>query len=161
MKNLNIHRPGCFFGRAHWYLNNMVNLSVGLEHLTITEKVKNVPGPPSWTGFGEDGITQGFISICPGLVFKFANKSFEIGLSTRLGTANFIGNSNARYSSYSLANGDLGFEIKSSILFLNNISIETKWIHGTTKYGIDHSLYSYWKYHTFLASISYLFDAKK
>jgi hypothetical protein len=147
-----------------WPLKESFDFSLGINHLTITERNPNAL-IPSWDEFGEEKLVQGFFHFVPAIVLNFKDYRYLIHAGMRIGTANPIGASRARTSSNAIWNMDFALDTGISYRFLNRYFIEVTWVEGMTYYdyikgnvmGSGDVYYSFFKYRTFLVGFSYSF----
>lgn len=148
-----------------FWLNNRFDFSLGIGHLTITEKTQQTAKPP-WF-FGENGLSQSFIHIIPSFRIKFPDERFTINVGIRMGCASLIGGSEARDSSNSLGEfgADFDSECGASIRISNKLFLEMAWIYGLTKYDYQVSTpepyISFFKYHSFQFGLRYILSNGK
>ena len=143
--------------KGRWNLFNKVDFTLAIEHTTVTEN-NSTSQVPTWAGFGEKKLIQGFQHITPSISLTFRKDLFSISSGFRMGTASFIGNTNARETSNSVGGLDFGYITGCSIRIFNNTFVEINWIQALTKYGIiQNDLASFYKYHLFSFGLSYIF----
>ena len=147
-----------------FYLNSLLDFSIGLSLLTITEKTHNT-AKPSWFGFNEKNLMQGFMHIIPEIKIKLPSDKFTFNLGLRMGTASFFGHTTARSSSNALGeiNADFSLESGMAVTVSKRWSLECLWIQGLTKYDYAVTMpvqsVVFYKYHSFLAGVRYILKA--
>jgi hypothetical protein len=144
-----------------FYINNLLDFSVGLSLLTITEKTHNT-AKPYWFGFNEKNLMQGFMHIIPGIRVKLPSDKFTFNLGLRMGTASFFGHTTARPTSNALGEVYADFTLESgfALAVSKRWSVECLWMQGLTKYdysvGMPVQSITFFKYHSFLAGVRYI-----
>lgn len=148
-----------------WFLNKSLDLTLGLGHLTLTEKSDRTARPPRWRDTNGK-IVQGMWHLIPGIELKFPDDRLRFRFAFRAGTANFIG-SEARYDSNDLdfLRADLAGEFGGIMRISKRFMLEGIWIHGLTRYNyyvseFDPEQVNFYKYHSFLAGVKYLMYVK-
>jgi hypothetical protein len=146
-----------------FWLNDRFDFSLGLGHITITEKTRQT-AKPDWFDNDDKSLTQGFFHIIPCIRVKLPDKRFSINLGLRMGTASFIGSSDARFSSNSFGelHADIDTEFGASILINKKLFLEAAWIHGLTKYDyFGAAPATFYKYHSFQFGLRYILRNEK
>lgn len=144
-----------------FWLNDRFDFSIGIGHLTVTEKTIQTAKPP-WFDLSDKVLSQSFIHIIPSFRIKLPDDRFTINLGIRMGCAALIGGSEARDSSNSLGEfgADFDSECGASILISNKLFLEMAWIQGLTKYnysvGTPEPYISFFKYHSFQFGLRYI-----
>jgi hypothetical protein len=146
--------------KSYW-INDRFNFSLGLSHITITEKT-NQTAKPDWFDISEKNLSQGFIHLTPSLNIRLPDERFSVNLGIRIGTASFFGSNDARESSHSLGtlHADIDSEFGVSVLLSKRFYIDAEWINGLTKYdymvAVPVSSVTYFKYHSFQFGIRFI-----
>lgn len=163
--NVRKYSPSWQFGyeRTYW-LSSLLDIGLGFEHTTLTERSEETP-TPYWQEFGEEHLVQSFLHFTTKLNAKFSEEKFNLFAGINYGTANFIFNGYARETSNSLGNihADFCFQSGFSLKMVKRFSLQTKWLEGLTRYdyyeglvgGTTTPFYDYYKYRTFIFSIQY------
>lgn len=144
-----------------FWLNDRFDFSLGLGHITITEKTTQT-AKPGWFDFDDKVLSQSFVHFIPSFRIKLPDERFTINIGIRMGSASFIGGSDARDSSNSLGelHADFDSECGASIRISKKLFLEMAWIQGLTKYdysvGTPEPYVSFFKYHSFQFGLRYI-----
>jgi len=145
-----------------FWLNDRFDFSLGVSHITITEKSDHTARPLDWLGFGEENITQGFLHLIPSFRIKLPDDRFTINLGIRIGAASNINSNGTRASSNSLLHMDFASDLGTAVMISKRFSVEAGWVFGLTKYDFDDDLYTtFFKYHSFQFGIRYILSNGK
>ncbi len=145
-----------------FWLNDRFDFSLGVSHITITEKSDHTARPLDWLGFGEENITQGFLHLIPSFRIKLPDDRFSINLGIRIGAGSNINSNGTRASSNSLLHMDFASDIGTSVMISKRFSVEAGWVFGLTKYDFDDDLYTtFFKYHSFQFGLRYILSNGK